>query len=128
MLRPDIDQACTPAGHHFFANNGFAVWTFDVHGHGASEPFGERDRVAIRQFDHLVDDCEQFLTEVVTPWADELAPGTPIILNGTSMGGLAVRLFSSLRGHAHSAEAPVLQGAENFACVRQAARCRAWPR
>lgn len=94
-LRPAVQAfthtATTAAGHHFFANHGFAVWTFDVHGHGASEPFGERDRVAIRQFDHLVADCEQFMNEVVAPWVAELAPGTPVILNGTSMGGLAVR-------------------------------------
>lgn len=43
-----------------------------------------------------VDDAEQFMLEVVQPWAQQKATNgspLPVILHGTSMGGLVVRTY-----------------------------------
>jgi alpha-beta hydrolase superfamily lysophospholipase len=95
-------QAC-PAGdykdrnevsHKMFAARGYAVFTFDVHGHGESEPLEDKERAAILKFSHLVDDAEQFLEEAVHPWVAKQSNNgsrVPVVVHGTSMGGLVVR-------------------------------------
>ena len=86
-------------GHQLFAAKGYAVWTFDAHGHGDSEPHEASNRVAIMQFSHLVDDTELFLEEVVRPWVkqqqtEEDTKALPLVLHGTSMGGLVVCFYA----------------------------------
>jgi alpha-beta hydrolase superfamily lysophospholipase len=66
------------------------VWVFDAHGHGLSEPKEEVDRFAITNFDHLVEDTERFLSDVVVPWLATQGSCLPLFLGGTSLGGLVV--------------------------------------
>ena len=53
------------AGNKWFARKGYAVWMFDAHGHGLSEPSGEHEKFAVNAFSHLVEDAEQFLSKIV---------------------------------------------------------------
>jgi alpha-beta hydrolase superfamily lysophospholipase len=68
------------------------VWTFDAHGHGASEPLADSERFAIYKFDHLVEDAERFIVDVVLPWAETLPAIVPLYLIGASLGATTVRL------------------------------------
>ena len=61
------------------AARGFAVYVYDLRGHGQSS--GTRGQVG--RFDEYVDDTEVFLDEV-----RRLQPGRPLFLLGHSMGGL----------------------------------------
>jgi alpha-beta hydrolase superfamily lysophospholipase len=79
------------AGHSFFVEHGYAVWTFDAHGHGASEPLEEHERFAIYRFADLVTDAEQFIIDVVQPWVKALKATVPLYLLGASAGALTVR-------------------------------------
>ncbi len=60
------------------AARGYAVYAFDLRGHGRSAG----PRVAPRQWTDYVDDLDRFLTEV-----SRREPGKPIFLFGHSMGG-----------------------------------------
>lgn len=40
--------------HVQFTAQGYAMWVFDVHGHGESEPHAAGKRAAVLQFTHLV--------------------------------------------------------------------------
>ena len=63
------------------APRGYAVFTFDLRGHGRSP--GRRGHVD--RFDDYLADVRTFLTEV-----RRARPGTPVVLLGHSMGGLIV--------------------------------------
>ena len=64
---------------------------FDAHGHGLSEPCEEDQRFAVNAFSHLVDDAEQFLSEVLRPWHAQHCRTTPLFYGGVYMGALTVR-------------------------------------
>eukprot|EP00892_Ulva_mutabilis_P009489 jgi/Ulvmu1/6912/UM031_0119.1 len=80
----------TEPGHKIFAKAGFAVWTFDAHGHGDSEPTEAAERHTLARFEHLVVDAEQFLLEVVQPWREAREEPLPLYVNGASLGGLVM--------------------------------------
>lgn len=86
---------------------GFAVWAFDLRGHGNSEG----KRIAIRSFDEYLKDLEWFLDRVRSRH-----PGKPPYLLGHSMGGNIAALFTltrreELRGLVLSAPALRIGGA-----------------
>lgn len=64
---------------------GYAVWAFDMRGHGRSAG----PRVQIDRVDDLLDDLDAFL-EVVR----RAEPGKAIVLYGHSLGGLATALYT----------------------------------
>jgi alpha-beta hydrolase superfamily lysophospholipase len=65
----------------WFAERGYAVYSFDQRGHGESE--GPRTHAP--SFEILLDDIERLLAEV-----SRECPGLPVVLLGHSMGGLEV--------------------------------------
>jgi acylglycerol lipase len=66
------------------AEAGIAVYAFDMHSHGKSEPLEpEHLRVAIRSADDCLDDVRGFLEAVVRPRAQNL----PLFGFGHSIGG-----------------------------------------
>ncbi len=69
--------------------NGYAVYAFDLRGHGGSEG----RRVLVRAMDEHVADLASFLARV-----RERGPGLPLYLLGHSMGGTIVTLFL-ISGH-----------------------------
>lgn len=64
---------------------GFAVYAFDLRGHGNSPG----DRVFVRSFDDYFADLEIFLQRIQTK-----EPGKPLLLLGHSMGGAISALFT----------------------------------
>jgi alpha-beta hydrolase superfamily lysophospholipase len=64
---------------------GYAVYSFDLRGHGQSD--GER--VHIDSFDQYLNDLDLFLTQV-----KQKEPGKPLFLFGHSMGGAIVTLYT----------------------------------
>ena len=64
---------------NFFANEGFAVYSMDLIGHGKSD--GTRSYV--KDFNNYLDDIILYLEKI-----KQLQPGSPIFLIGHSMGGL----------------------------------------
>jgi alpha-beta hydrolase superfamily lysophospholipase len=62
---------------------GYAVWAFDMRGHGRSAGV----RVRIDRIDDLLDDLDAFVALV-----REREPGRPIVLYGHSLGGLTTAL------------------------------------
>lgn len=80
--------ARTHEGNERLARLGFAVWTFDAHGHGYSEPADELSRHTLLHFEHIIVDAEQFLQEVVQPWRDSQPDPVPLYISGPSLGGL----------------------------------------
>jgi acylglycerol lipase len=86
---------------------GYAVWSFDLRGHGNSEG----GRICIRSFDEYLKDLEWFLDRVRSRH-----PGEPPYLLGHSMGGNIAALFTltrreELRGLVLSAPALRIGGA-----------------
>ena len=69
--------------------NGYAVSTFDLRGHGRSQ--GD-PRTFVRSFDEHLDDLERFLSRV-----RERHSGRPLFLFGHSMGGTIATLFAIAR-------------------------------
>jgi alpha-beta hydrolase superfamily lysophospholipase len=67
---------------------GFAVYAFDLRGHGRSEG----KRVTIGSFREYVDDLDTFMTLV-----REKEPGHPVFLFGHSMGGAIATLYTLTR-------------------------------
>lgn len=88
-------------GNERLARLGFAVWTFDAHGHGYSEPADELSRHTLLRFEHIIVDAEQFLQEVVQPWRDSQPDPVPLYISGPSLGGLVVRACMPFM-HVHS--------------------------
>ena len=76
----------------FLASKNIATITFDVHGHGNSEP--STPRFAIQSFSDVISDAEQHAEEVLVPFCESKCPGAPVFLMGSSMGALAVCRFS----------------------------------
>jgi alpha-beta hydrolase superfamily lysophospholipase len=64
---------------------GYAVWAFDMRGHGRSAG----PRAAVDSIDDLLDDLGGFLALV-----REREPGLPVVLYGHSLGGLATALYA----------------------------------
>ncbi|HEY0987303.1 MAG TPA: alpha/beta hydrolase [Kofleriaceae bacterium] len=64
---------------------GYAVWAFDMRGHGRTAGV----RVQIDRIDDLLDDLDAFVAVV-----REREPGRPIVLYGHSLGGLATALYA----------------------------------
>lgn len=90
-----------------FAELGFAVWAFDAHGHGDSEPTDAISRHTLHRFHHVIDDVEQFLLEVVQPWRDAQPAPLPLYIVGPSLGGLVVRTrIPCMHVHRHRTLAP----------------------
>jgi alpha-beta hydrolase superfamily lysophospholipase len=63
---------------------GYAVWAFDMRGHGRSAGV----RVRIDRVDDLLDDLDAFVALVA-----DREPGRPIVLYGHSLGGLVTALY-----------------------------------
>jgi Serine aminopeptidase, S33 len=74
-----------------WAAAGVASASYDVHGHGRSEPKEDSGRVTLRDFQHVVDDARQHLLEVAEPLRAATCPHAPLFLCGASMGGGTVR-------------------------------------
>lgn len=68
----------------YYNNNGFALITADLRGHGVSE--GKKGHTPT--YDHLLNDVSLLLNQ-----ADEKYPGVPKVLYGHSMGGGIVLKF-----------------------------------
>ncbi len=64
---------------------GYAVWAFDMRGHGRSAGV----RVQIDRVDDLLDDLDAFVALV-----SGREPGRPIVLYGHSLGGLVTALYA----------------------------------
>lgn len=65
------------------ASKELRIASYDLHGHGQSEPSDEKSRAYVDHFDDLVDDAEQFFDSVRASY-----PSVPIFLLGHSLGGL----------------------------------------
>jgi acylglycerol lipase len=70
---------------------GFAVYAFDLRGHGRSSGI----RVFVHKFDEYLDDLAIFLARVAVR-----EPGRPVFLFGHSMGGAIVTLYALTRAPA----------------------------
>jgi alpha-beta hydrolase superfamily lysophospholipase len=57
-----------------------AVYTYDAHGHGLSEPKDDKHRCFIEHFEDLVDDALQYIAQVVTVQV----PGKPLFIGGSA--------------------------------------------
>ncbi|GLI60601.1 hypothetical protein VaNZ11_002774 [Volvox africanus] len=68
--------------------SGVAVYGFDAHGMGLSEPLEDRSRALIRRFSHLVDDAVLYLEKVLKPALTEQGINVPLFVGGNSLGGL----------------------------------------
>jgi alpha-beta hydrolase superfamily lysophospholipase len=82
---------------------GYAVWAFDMRGHGRSAGA----RVQIDRIDDLLDDLDALVATV-----REHEPGRPIVLYGHSLGGLATALYAIER---HPGVAGVILAAPGIA-------------
>ncbi|KAG2448537.1 hypothetical protein HYH02_006428 [Chlamydomonas schloesseri] len=68
---------------------GIAVYGFDVHGMGLSEPLDKKDRILVKKFEYLPEDAVQFLEEVLQPALKEAGlDSKPLFMAGNSLGGL----------------------------------------
>jgi len=61
-----------------------AVYSFDMHGHGKSEPKEEKGRAFVEHFDDLIDDASQCLDII----KQSQPTGVPLLIGGQSLGGL----------------------------------------
>jgi alpha-beta hydrolase superfamily lysophospholipase len=84
---------------NFFANEGFAVYSMDLIGHGKSD--GTRSYV--KDFNNYLDDIILYLEKI-----KQLQPGSPIFLIGHSIGGLIATLL--LIDHPEQFAGAVLSG------------------
>eukprot|EP00775_Hariotina_reticulata_P010127 gene10127-10285_t len=87
---------CEHAGRYIpvfehLSDAGIAVYTFDVHGHGKSEPKAASDRCLITSYKDLVDDLYCFVSVVEQRTGGRL-PADSTFLGGQSMGGLVAAL------------------------------------
>ncbi len=81
-----LNEHCGRYDHfsNFFVNEGFAVYSMDLIGHGKSD--GTRSYV--KDFNNYLDDVILYLEKI-----KQLQPGSPIFLIGHSMGGLISALL-----------------------------------
>lgn len=84
---------------NFFANEGFAVYSMDLIGHGKSD--GTRSYV--KDFNNYLDDIILYLEKI-----KQLQPGSPIFIVGHSIGGLIATLL--LIDHPEQFAGAVLSG------------------
>ena len=69
------------------------ISSFDLTGHGASEPLDEKSRAYINEFEDLVDDMEEHLDDMRAKY-----PNVPIFLMGHSLGGhICIHLLLKLQ-------------------------------
>ncbi|GAX72847.1 hypothetical protein CEUSTIGMA_g302.t1 [Chlamydomonas eustigma] len=61
-----------------------AIYSFDMHGHGRSEPKEEKSRAFVEHFEDLVDDASQCLDII----KQSQPMGIPLLVGGQSLGGL----------------------------------------
>uniref|UniRef100_A0A383WFB9 Serine aminopeptidase S33 domain-containing protein n=1 Tax=Tetradesmus obliquus TaxID=3088 RepID=A0A383WFB9_TETOB len=80
----------TPVFKHL-ADAGVAVYTYDVYGHGRSEPKEDNGRCLITDYNYLADDLYTFVGVVEQRVGGRL-PAASTFLGGQSMGGLVVAL------------------------------------
>ncbi|KIZ04797.1 alpha/beta fold family hydrolase [Monoraphidium neglectum] len=69
------------------AEQGVAVYTFDAHGHGRSQPQEPDERCMISRFNDLVDDVYTFVSVLEQRHGSRLEP---CVIGGQSMGALVV--------------------------------------
>uniref|UniRef100_A0A383VAU1 Serine aminopeptidase S33 domain-containing protein n=1 Tax=Tetradesmus obliquus TaxID=3088 RepID=A0A383VAU1_TETOB len=74
------------------ADAGIAVYFYDVHGFGRSEPAEPSQRALIWSYTYLVDDLCQFAAVARTHHANSGLPQVPWLLAGFSLGGLTAAL------------------------------------
>ena len=75
----------------WLAQRGFAVCSYDIHGHGRSEPLDDNSRTTFHDFNHVMDDAQQHLLQVAEPLRQSKCPDAPLFLCGASLGGAVVR-------------------------------------
>lgn len=69
------------------AEAGIAVFSFDSHGMGKSEPTSDAERSLVKKFDHLVEDSMLYL-DLVQAQMKEKGLAVPLFMGGNSLGGL----------------------------------------
>lgn len=74
----------TPVFTHI-ASLGVAVYTFDAHGHGKSQPQEPSERCLVTRFDDMVDDTYAFVSAIEQRRGARLEP---CVIGGQSMGAL----------------------------------------
>eukprot|EP00884_Botryococcus_braunii_P011351 jgi/Botrbrau1/20216/Bobra.31_1s0013.1 len=74
----------------YLQDRGIAVFAYDAHGFGRSEPQDPRDRLFILSIQYMVDDFLAFREGVVGSYADSFK--VPVFAAGISMGGLVSTL------------------------------------
>ncbi|KXZ55182.1 hypothetical protein GPECTOR_3g328 [Gonium pectorale] len=91
---PDGPVSAVVFWHHGFGGSkvwteaGIAVYGFDAHGMGHSEPLDEPSRGLVRSFSHLVDDALLYISEVLQPELKAKGVTAPLFMAGNSLGGL----------------------------------------
>ncbi|GIL65895.1 hypothetical protein Vafri_19531, partial [Volvox africanus] len=68
--------------------SGVAVYGFDAHGMGLSEPLDDPSRALVRRFSYLVDDALLYLEKVLKPALTARGINAPLFVGGNSLGGL----------------------------------------
>ncbi|GIL91124.1 hypothetical protein Vretimale_9569 [Volvox reticuliferus] len=68
--------------------SGIAVYGFDAHGMGLSEPLDDPSRALVRRFSYLVDDAVLYLETVLQPALAARGVNAPLFVGGNSLGGL----------------------------------------
>ncbi|GFR39898.1 hypothetical protein Agub_g403 [Astrephomene gubernaculifera] len=61
----------------YLADNGIAVYTYDAHGHGRSEPLDVNSRAYIQSYTHLVDDLSDYMDSVLASLTPATTTSTP---------------------------------------------------
>lgn len=90
------------------AAEGIAVYSYDCHGHGRSQPKADNERFLVHSFKHLLDDYEAFIRHV----RQQQPTSVPLFAMGHSMGGL-VAVEGVLRDQS-LAQGLILSGAALF--------------
>ncbi|KXZ55183.1 hypothetical protein GPECTOR_3g329 [Gonium pectorale] len=75
-------------GSKVWADAGIAVYGFDAHGMGLSEPLAKGGRCYIKRFSHLLDDALLFISHVLLPDLKDKGVTAPLFMGGGSLGGL----------------------------------------
>jgi alpha-beta hydrolase superfamily lysophospholipase len=83
---------CAVVFKYLATEAGIATLSFDVEGHGASDPQPPAPRHAIKRFSHIVHDALLHIKSVLVPFCETNCNGAPVFLMGSSMGALAVWL------------------------------------
>lgn len=80
------------------ADNGVAIFTYDCHGHGQSDPASPR--ALVNKFEYLVDDIEMYYNIVMQRVVQRYGKLLPVFFGGQSLGAL-VCIHAVLRSHSH---------------------------